>query len=86
MIANLQTLLLFTYNGVTSGIGCLAFAGGQVIEALPSHVGPEDILDLLLVRGLLQSVGQSSDPGEVTLRGQVLKEHGALVSIAESIG
>lgn len=83
MIANLQ-MFIFTYNGVTSGIGCLALAGGQVIEALPGHVGPEDILDLLLVRGFLESVGQSSDPGEGTLRGQVLKEHSAFVSIAEN--
>ena len=53
----------FTYNGVTSGVGYLALTGGQVIKALPGHVGPEDVLDLVLVCCLLESVGQSSDPG-----------------------
>ena len=75
---------LFAYNCVTSGVGGLALTGRKVIKALPSDVRSEDVLDLLLVGGLLESVGQSSDPGEGTLRGQVLKKHGALVSIAEN--
>ena len=75
---------LFTYNSVTSGVGRLALTGRKVIEALPGDVGSEDVLDLLLVLGLLESVGQRSDPREGTLGGQVLKEHGALVSITEN--
>jgi len=71
-------------NGVTSGVSSLALAGRKVIEALPCDVGSEDVLDLLLVLGLLESVGQRSDPREGTLGGQVFKEYGALVSIAEN--
>ena len=48
---------LFTYNSVTSGVRGLALAGRKVIEALPGDVGSEDVLDLLLVGGLLESVG-----------------------------
>jgi len=76
---------LFTYNSVTSGVGGLALTGRKVVEALPGDVGSEDVLDFLLVGGLLESVGQRSDPREWTLGGQILKEHGALVSTTEIV-
>ena len=75
---------LFTYNGVTSGVGGLVLTGRKVVKALPGHVSSEDVLDLLLVGGLLESVGQRSDPSQLAFWGQVLKEHGALVSVAEN--
>ena len=75
--------LVFTYNGIASGISGHIITVGQVLEALLRHVSPEDGLGLLWAAGLGQGVGQSADPGEGPRLGQVTEENRALVSCAE---
>ena len=75
-----------TYNGVTSCIGSPPVTSGQVLEASLCDVLAKDLCYLFLILGLLQGVGQSSDPSEISGGSEVLKENCALVGVAESEG
>ena len=79
----LKTIFIITYDGVASGIGSLFVTSWKIIETLLGHISSKDVSDFSLISCFLESVGKSSDPGQVSLRSQVLEEDCALVSIAK---
>ena len=79
----LKTIFIITYDGVASGIGSLFVTSWKIIETLLGHISSKDVSDFSLISCFLESVGKSSDPGQVSVRSQVLEEDCALVSIAK---
>ena len=79
----LKTIFIITYDGVASGIGSLFVTSWKIIETLLGHISSKDVSDFSLISCFLESIGKSSDPGEFSVRSQVLEEDCALVSITE---